>query len=529
MGAKLKDTRKSTFVLWLPLVLYWLLVLAFLFIARERVGTHLVYPLDDTYIHMAIAKHFAIDGLWGVALNGFSSSTSSPLWTFLIFLLYKIFGVNDWVALLLSILFGSLLVYLYSFILSRDTSPVGASLLTSALMLLVPLPVLTLTGMEHILHSVLTLLLIYYVAAYLEKRNFIPALFLRMVLVANLTVITRYEGLFLISVAAVLFVAEKRFWEGVLFGTSSLFLAGIYGLVSFSKGWFFLPNSVLLKGNKLSVGTLPAFITHVMTNFYVAPQVLVLIVGCLVTYFLGKQRIGDGGKRLVALGVLTAFLHMLFASAGWSFRYEAYLISSLGVIFLDILSRFTRKPSASDLSNRYFEKVIVHPALLATICIPLVARAGLYKQYPIAVQNIYEQQYQMGLFVQRYYDRECVVANDIGAINYLADICLVDLVGLANVEVARHRLNGTFAKEFMQEITNRNDVAVIMIYRNWFPDIPDDWIKVGSWQIVNNVVCGGDKVTFYATSENKRRELFNNLMEFSTTLPGTVQFVYSAP
>ena len=68
-----------------------------------------------------------------------------------------------------------------------------------------------------------------------------------------------------------------------------------------------------------------------------------------------------------------------------------------------------------------------------------------------------------------------------------------------------------------------------MIYRNWFPDIPDDWIKVGSWQIVNNVVCGGDKVTFYATSENKRRELFNNLMEFSTTLPGTVQFVYSAP
>lgn len=45
---------------------------------------HLVYALDDTYIHMTIAKNFAQHGVWGVTKYSFSSESSSLLWTSLL-------------------------------------------------------------------------------------------------------------------------------------------------------------------------------------------------------------------------------------------------------------------------------------------------------------------------------------------------------------------------------------------------------------------------------------------------------------
>jgi hypothetical protein len=37
---------------------------------------------------------------------------------------------------------------------------------------------------------------------------------------------------------------------------------------------------------------------------------------------------------------------------------------------------------------------------------------------PKATTNIYEQQYQMGLFIKEFYENKSIVANDIGAINF---------------------------------------------------------------------------------------------------------------
>ena len=43
--------------------LYAAAVIALVVGIRSRTGGTLVYPLDDTYIHMAIAKHVATDGV----------------------------------------------------------------------------------------------------------------------------------------------------------------------------------------------------------------------------------------------------------------------------------------------------------------------------------------------------------------------------------------------------------------------------------------------------------------------------------
>src|SRR2546426_9784746 len=70
--------------LWGALLLLWASMAAMVLASLRRTDGHLVYTLDDAYIHMAIAKHFARDGVWGVTPYAFGSSTSSPLWTALV-------------------------------------------------------------------------------------------------------------------------------------------------------------------------------------------------------------------------------------------------------------------------------------------------------------------------------------------------------------------------------------------------------------------------------------------------------------
>src|SRR5258708_15070266 len=64
---------------------------------------HLVYNVDDAYIHMAMAKNFSLHSVWGVTRYGFSSSTSSPLCTLILDGLYLVFVVHNSIPLLMNI------------------------------------------------------------------------------------------------------------------------------------------------------------------------------------------------------------------------------------------------------------------------------------------------------------------------------------------------------------------------------------------------------------------------------------------
>jgi hypothetical protein len=71
----------SVVILWVAMG-----VLSTLLILREN--GHLVFALDDPYIQMAMAKNFALHGVWGITRFGFTSASSSPLWTFFIAVTY---------------------------------------------------------------------------------------------------------------------------------------------------------------------------------------------------------------------------------------------------------------------------------------------------------------------------------------------------------------------------------------------------------------------------------------------------------
>ena len=119
---------------------------------------HLVYALDDAYIHMAVAKNLATHGIWGCTPFHFSSSSSSLLWTFGLGVADLAFGVHDWTPLVLNVALaiGTLLVA--DVWMARFGAP--AVLRASALLGIVvafPLAGMVLMGMEHILHLLLTI------------------------------------------------------------------------------------------------------------------------------------------------------------------------------------------------------------------------------------------------------------------------------------------------------------------------------------------------------------------------------------
>jgi len=75
-GARPGAIRRILLAAWpllICLTLFWTIVAVLLIASLRRTSGHLVYALDDPYIHMAMAKNFSQHGVWGVTRYGFTS------------------------------------------------------------------------------------------------------------------------------------------------------------------------------------------------------------------------------------------------------------------------------------------------------------------------------------------------------------------------------------------------------------------------------------------------------------------------
>lgn len=124
-------------------------------------------------------------------------------------------------------------------------------------------------------------------------------------------------------------IARKFVLEFLVWVAGSLPII-MYGLISISQGWYFLPNSILLKGNipVLTLGAIPGFLGRLPINLLDAPHILMLVIACLIVYLWCEDRkfIGKKERYLAAIFIMTTLLHMQIANIGWYYRYEAYLI-----------------------------------------------------------------------------------------------------------------------------------------------------------------------------------------------------------
>ena len=125
------------------IVILWIIVVILLVISVKKNQGHIVYAIDDTYIHMAIAKNLAQNGVWGITKYGFSSSSSSLLYTLLISVIYFITGVNEVAPFILNIIFATLTIFLVFIILRRyNLNSCWSFIILLSVIFFTPLPAL---------------------------------------------------------------------------------------------------------------------------------------------------------------------------------------------------------------------------------------------------------------------------------------------------------------------------------------------------------------------------------------------------
>lgn len=142
---------------------------------------------------------------------------------------------------------------------------------------------------------------------------------------------------------------------------------------------------------------------------------------------------------------------------------------------------------------------------------------------PQSTTNTFEQQYQMGLFVRRHYQHSTVALNDIGAVNFLADIRCLDLWGLANAEVTAARRKHTYQVGDIERLSKLAGARIAIVYDSWFAGrLPQGWIRERRWNIQDNVNAGDDTVSLYAVNQAEAVYLGQGLTDFSSQLPTDV-------
>jgi len=316
------------------LLLLWAGLAISLALCLGSSGGHLVYPLDDPYIHMAMAKNFARHGVWGVTRFEFSFSSPSPLWTALVSAAFLVFGTSVWVPLVINAILASLLcVLLYLLLRRAGAGPWLLAAVLPAIVFLTPLIVLAMSGLEHLLHISLAICFVYLVASRLSAKETESRTWWAPAAIGALLVLTRYEGLFMLFIAVGLCAMRKRWTQALMLAAVGLLPISLLGLFAVSHGWGFFPNSILLKGNLPIFSSLPGFLLFCLTwarQLFENPHLLALLALLILIGFARIRRglfFEDRLTLMIILTVGTLLLHLQFARTGWLFRYEAYLVT----------------------------------------------------------------------------------------------------------------------------------------------------------------------------------------------------------
>jgi len=457
----------------------------------------LIYAVDDSYIHMAVARTWAEHSIWGCTPFHFSSSSSSLLWTFGLGVAYRALGVHDWTPLLLNVSFavGTLVVA------NGSLARLGAQplLRASALLGIVvafPLAGMVLLGMEHILHVLLTIGFAAVAVETLTNPPESPRLVRRrtvaLCVLGALLGASRYEGFFLVGLACLAFLVRRQVLRAVSIGAAALLPVVAFGVFSVANGSYFLPNPLMIKavGENASMASalLKPFGSEdlaFLQNNRAMPILLGLgLLGALV-HALARR--GFWRPPVLFPLALAAMIllhgHFVFSPLFWVYRYDAYLVA-FGIFVAAVV--LVEMPSPGALPRGAL------PALLVASLVPIVAdvREGLFPDAEIeGMQGTYREQYQTAEFIRRYYPSDAVIVNDLGAVTYSTQARILDLVGLGDIEPLVIMRRGPYTSRDVVAWTARYEPSIAIVSLNWSvvrPLIPSEWLRVAVVEVPPN-------------------------------------------
>lgn len=481
---------------------------------------HFIFTLDDPYIHLKMAENI-MKGHYGININEFSSPSSSILWTFIL-APFTLLNFEIPAVLLINIISSFLILFLYWKILSfsfDDKKSFDSNSLTLLLIILIPstnLVGLIFTGMEHSLHLLFSILIVYGLLLELKTGKiyfWLPAAIV-------ISPLIRYEGL-AIAIPAIFYLYIRGYKNFAVYS----FGAAVLVLVTFSYylQWLGLPpfpTSIIAKSSLVfsqnqfdsSLSALKFNISTQMGKFILL-MILILLV-YTARYFHKKAEI-----YILILFLAAGVLHLFFGKIGSFNRYEIYIWAPLLILFILVYKDDLIELKDKININKFIFAIAIPSAI---ICFPYYSTLVTT---PLASNNIYCQQFQMARFAEEFYKKP-VAVNDIGLVSYRNPNYVLDLWGLGSNEALSLR-NTSDNINWMTTLAKKYNVHFAMIYESWFK-IPPDWIKLGELEFTFSRITPALKnVSFFALDRETFSELLPILKKFNQTLPSSCYWHFS--
>lgn len=482
-----------------------------------------LYPLDDSYIHLALARTLADTGVWGLLPDRPSAASSSPLWSVLLGLIAKLSPflprtAFSWVPLIANLIAGAALVIFWRRRLSHTPWPNAGTLI---LILIVPVPTIAMIGMEHVLHALLASLLAWSAARALEQeRHPTVRQLIEIGALSGLAVATRYETLaVVVSVAALAIYYRRWLLIPATLLPTVLVVVGFGWLWVRNGGWW-VPNSFLLKAAPAIQGGVAAKITdHVLRQGLPAIALVSVLVGSLALLWLAMRRRQGPERVLLFLGIACTGGQLIIGQIGWLYRYEAWLMALDGLAILLAASRLAQ-------GREWVFKAVAIGLLI--LCAP---RAGLSFAKTARAAHDRDWEHFGPMDALAPLSGKAVLVNDIGVVSYYGKVRAIDVFGLADNESLRwkreRRMDARGARLFANKVgakIGEFQICWDLMRRN----LPAGWTLVEAWTGPRNVVFGDLTVGFMAEPGSAEKQLRSALA--AADVPSTVhRFDASSP
>ncbi|MEO1679893.1 MAG: hypothetical protein AAFU80_17250 [Pseudomonadota bacterium] len=520
-GALTEARASATQVVWVAMAVA-LAVFAALQLASLRLVGSFEYPLDDVYIHLAVAEQIAA-GNYGVNPGEVSSPASSPLYPLLLLpfagtelqrmlpLLWNIVGL-----LASAALFGRILI-------QAGLQGWPAIATAAAAPLLLNMSGIAAIGMEHSLHMAASLAILSGLFDMVKTGRIGALLVVGIVLAPAL----RPEGLALSLLAAGAVALNGRWTAGI--GLAVIGLAPQVAFAGFLAvlGLDPVPSSVLTKlgaGDSEASGLLSSIsrnLSQVSGLALLALTALSLLAAVCAALARARE-----AAWIAFIAAMAGGAHLIAGKIGWLNRYEPYAIA---LVFAGVLAGLA--PLAGRLRVVFAGGLVVASLALALQFVLL----GL----PLVVRNplmIHLQQGQMARFAQDY-AKAPVAVNDLGWVSWTSPNHVLDLWGLASSEARRIRLSDP-APGWGAPLAAAEGVRFAMIYDQWLGDaVGAEWVRLGTLspdfetarmgiyrERGQAFVLGDYDVAFYATDPEAVPALAEALEEWAASLPGGARF-----
>ena len=494
-------------------------------------GGEFCYPLDDTYIHLAMARQLAESGTWGLEAGVPVFASSSPLWTVLLAVAVKVCGVREWLPLAFSFLFAFLSVLVAFRFWERTSVPRWFALL-SGIFLVAAVPFVTLSnvGMEHAMHVFLVELVLYMGWKHLAAERTSRADVAWLLSLCALAAAARYESLFVVAPIALLLVLRRKPVAGVGMLVAAFMPVVGFGLYAVACGRPFFPVSLLLKAQ---VG--PEAVIRGICGLYcgIAPDVIHVYLAIGLLLAVAAMPKTDRTLSALSLALVVSIVgHAVFAHFGWLYRYEAYLVGACFTLLPAAVAKFVPERlvlGEAESPNGDAVGVLVRKIAVLLLCIgvafPFVARSFKANYDTVLAQReIFGQQMQMARIIASLpaEQKGPVAVSDLGCMAMFSGVHVLDIWGLGSPDVAEIVRSRNVPQDGFAGLFARHHVRYVAIYDGWY-DLkrlsPDIRVVAKLSMSGPRVICAGDTVLLGVTNAADVAPFAAYLRDYAPRLP----------